>query len=374
MPINQAILQKRKALGLTQEQVADALGVTAPAVNKWEKGTTCPDLMLLPALARLLKTDLNTLLCFEENLTKQEIIRLLNEAAEKLRQEGYAQGFAWTMEKTREYPNCAELLHSAAMLLDGGLMMAALPESEKKKYGEEISALYEQVAQCGEPSLANRAQCMLASRLLRKGDCAGAQSLLNRLPERETPDKRNLQAQIWAKQGKPGEAAALLERKVLQSMQDDLVTLAELVKYEIEAGDAETASRLAAASQAECKAFGLWHLSACLVPEQAAVARKNVPAALASLTEMLAAVLEPWDIRRSPLCTRFPRKEQKENPGNLGLTMLPALLDDLEHNTDYDFLRNEPEFEKLLADYRAKCGVPMPRTENENLELRWNQR
>lgn len=40
MPINTVIRERRKALGLTQEQVAEQLGVTAPAVNKWEKGVS----------------------------------------------------------------------------------------------------------------------------------------------------------------------------------------------------------------------------------------------------------------------------------------------------------------------------------------------
>ena len=46
---------KRKELSLTQEQIAELLGVSTPAVNKWEKGSTYPDITLLPALARLLK-------------------------------------------------------------------------------------------------------------------------------------------------------------------------------------------------------------------------------------------------------------------------------------------------------------------------------
>ena len=61
MTIHQTIRTRRRLLGLTQEEVAEYLGVTAPAVNKWEKGSTCPDIALLPPLARLLQTDLNTL-------------------------------------------------------------------------------------------------------------------------------------------------------------------------------------------------------------------------------------------------------------------------------------------------------------------------
>ncbi len=38
MKMYEIIRQRRLAKGMTQEQVAAALGVTAPAVNKWEKG------------------------------------------------------------------------------------------------------------------------------------------------------------------------------------------------------------------------------------------------------------------------------------------------------------------------------------------------
>lgn len=38
MKINEIIHQRRIEKQLTQEQMADLLGVSAPAVNKWEKG------------------------------------------------------------------------------------------------------------------------------------------------------------------------------------------------------------------------------------------------------------------------------------------------------------------------------------------------
>lgn len=72
MRINEIIKERRLAKGFTQEQIANYLGVTAPAVNKWEKGTSCPDIVLLPALARLLDTDLNTLLSFQDDLSEKE--------------------------------------------------------------------------------------------------------------------------------------------------------------------------------------------------------------------------------------------------------------------------------------------------------------
>ena len=73
MKINEIIRKQRLTKGLTQEQVANYLGVSAPAVNKWEKGTSYPDITLLPPLARLLGTDLNTLLSFQDDLSETEV-------------------------------------------------------------------------------------------------------------------------------------------------------------------------------------------------------------------------------------------------------------------------------------------------------------
>ncbi len=40
MPLSTVIREKRKELGLTQEQVAERLGVSTPAVSKWESGVS----------------------------------------------------------------------------------------------------------------------------------------------------------------------------------------------------------------------------------------------------------------------------------------------------------------------------------------------
>lgn len=40
MKMNETIRSRRKELNLTQEQMAAYLGVTAPAVHKWEKGVS----------------------------------------------------------------------------------------------------------------------------------------------------------------------------------------------------------------------------------------------------------------------------------------------------------------------------------------------
>ena len=56
------ISRYRKDLGLTQEALADKLGITFQAVSKWETGQTLPDTALLPSLARALNISVDKLL------------------------------------------------------------------------------------------------------------------------------------------------------------------------------------------------------------------------------------------------------------------------------------------------------------------------
>ena len=60
--IGKRIVYHRKRLGLTQDQLAEQLGITAQAVSKWENDQTCPDITMLPKLADIFGISTDTLL------------------------------------------------------------------------------------------------------------------------------------------------------------------------------------------------------------------------------------------------------------------------------------------------------------------------
>ncbi len=51
--LGKRIVENRKRLGLTQDQLAERLGVTAQAISKWENDLSCPDITMLPKLAEI---------------------------------------------------------------------------------------------------------------------------------------------------------------------------------------------------------------------------------------------------------------------------------------------------------------------------------
>lgn len=60
--IGNRIAKFRKARGMTQEELANLLGVSSQAVSKWENDASCPDISLLPQLCKVLGVSTDELL------------------------------------------------------------------------------------------------------------------------------------------------------------------------------------------------------------------------------------------------------------------------------------------------------------------------
>ena len=65
--IGEYIQLKRKAIGITQQDLGDKLGVTSKAVSKWECGVALPDVSLFKDLSKVLNIEIEELLNGEDN-------------------------------------------------------------------------------------------------------------------------------------------------------------------------------------------------------------------------------------------------------------------------------------------------------------------
>lgn len=64
--LGKRIVAHRKRLGMTQDSLAEQLGVTAQAVSKWENDQSCPDIAMLPKLAEIFGITIDELLGIEK--------------------------------------------------------------------------------------------------------------------------------------------------------------------------------------------------------------------------------------------------------------------------------------------------------------------
>lgn len=109
----------RRARGLTQEQLAQAMGVTVGAVSKWEKGSCCPDMQLLPELAEFFGTSVDVLLGYGwEKRGMGESAACIKAMGKEKR---YDEAMAETERALRHYPNAfAVVCEGAAVFMHAG--------------------------------------------------------------------------------------------------------------------------------------------------------------------------------------------------------------------------------------------------------------
>lgn len=75
--LGKRIIAHRKRLGMTQDRLAEQLGVTAQAVSKWENDQSCPDITMLPKLAEIFGISIDALLgvASQEKVYEAEVVR-----------------------------------------------------------------------------------------------------------------------------------------------------------------------------------------------------------------------------------------------------------------------------------------------------------
>lgn len=112
--LNENIKAYRKKMNLTQEQLAEIMGVTVGAVSKWELGLSNPDIMLLPKLARLFGVSLDVL--FSVELKDSSADDLADEIKKLCHEKQYEKGAETALDAIRRYPNHFEILRQSADL------------------------------------------------------------------------------------------------------------------------------------------------------------------------------------------------------------------------------------------------------------------
>jgi len=131
--IARTIVSKRREKGITQDELAEYIGVSKASVSKWETGQSYPDIVFLPQLAAYFNISLDELMGYAPQMTKEDIRKLYH----RLSSDFAALPFDYVLGECRgivkKYYSCFPLLLQMAVLLINHHMLA-----ENKEKGEEI--------------------------------------------------------------------------------------------------------------------------------------------------------------------------------------------------------------------------------------------
>ncbi len=260
MSIGEVIRKNRKSKGLTQEEMAQCLGVTAPAVNKWESGSTMPDIMLLAPIARLLSISLDELLSFREELSEREVRDLIKEAECRAASDRCEDTFQWARAQIAAYPNCEILVYSLSVMLDAQRMAGPLPDAEE--HDSFILSCYERLLKSSDEAMRTAAAESLYGYYLRREDFEKAEAYLSYF-SKQNPERKRKQAAIYEKAGRRSEAYKAYEEILFAGYQVMDTVLNSLCRMKLEEKDAKAAryyveKRKALAALLEMSEYGAY--------------------------------------------------------------------------------------------------------------------
>ena len=97
MNLGNSLFHARKKSGLSQEEVAEKIGVSRQTISKWETNETVPDIYQSKKMAKLYRISLDELIEFDIDL--QEIEEMIDKSDEKLNEK-----VNWTNAWGKKYP------------------------------------------------------------------------------------------------------------------------------------------------------------------------------------------------------------------------------------------------------------------------------
>lgn len=233
LKIGTKIMEFRRKKGMTQEQLAAILGVSAPAVSKWETDSSYPDITLLCPLARALGTDVDTLLAFEEELSQESMGQYMTEIIQLSRQGEIRKAEEKLSGLLRTYPSNIPLKFSAMAALTVFDMNAETGEEEsRQRWRRQKKELAQAVHDDGNPTFYLSSVSMLVALALEEEDLESAEKLL-RENIGQTGNLTYQWVRLYLKKGQRDQALEILQRQTYKLAADLRACLASLMEEDL---------------------------------------------------------------------------------------------------------------------------------------------
>ena len=177
--IAQSILSKRREKGLTQDELANYIGVSKASVSKWETGQSYPDITLLPWLATFFNMSIDELMGYTPQMAKGDIRALYKRLSTDFAEKPFDEVMADARMNIKTYYSCYPLLLQMVVLILNHYQLAETSEAQASLL-EEATALCERIrTESTDILLAQQANSMEAVLYLMRQQPAEVIDLLN---------------------------------------------------------------------------------------------------------------------------------------------------------------------------------------------------
>lgn len=130
MTLNDTIRALRRERGMTQEQLAEAMNVSAAAVSKWENGQSVPDILVLTSLADFFEVSLDALVGYTVQAHRRS--EMVARITQLIVQKKHSEATRAAREALRRYPNSFDVVYEATRAYGYSGMEQCRPEDLRK--------------------------------------------------------------------------------------------------------------------------------------------------------------------------------------------------------------------------------------------------
>ncbi len=242
LPIGKVIYNLRKEMSVTQEQLASSVGVSVPAVSKWESGQAYPDITMLPSIARYFNTTIDSLLKYEINLSDEEVMELTGKCSAVLEQESIEAGIEFCERKLYQYPNNLFLKLRIGALYTSFLNQAK-DELQLQDLALKATYLLEQAAQSPDMEICHSANYLLGTLYMLLNETEKAEAALARIPK-NLVNPEDMLVPLYIKQQRFDDAKKLLQTNLYGRVQHVISALSTFAYICQKEGDPDLGTRL----------------------------------------------------------------------------------------------------------------------------------
>lgn len=340
MEIGEIIRNRRLEMKLTQEEMASRLGVTAPAVNKWEKGNTKPDIDMLSPLARLLDLSLDELLSFRATLTEKEVRDYTERLGSLIESSDYASAFEWARSIVARYPNCNSLIISFATILD------ASREDGSRIYDDELLSWYNRALEDKSEEIRYRAAISLFHFYMERENYEEARKCLEHFPSQD-PMKKINEGRLLEEEGKTEDARKSYEETLFSLYSAVNMAFSFLSLSYLKAKDYEKAEYMARKAGDAARLFDMGRYQEVCQMLEVVTERKDRERTLEKAREMLESVDTLTSFRLSPLYSHLsfsePEKQYFES-------VRESLLECFRDEETFGYMKGLEEWERIVEE------------------------
>lgn len=153
--ISENIAKLRRERKITQEQLAEFVGVTKASVSKWETGQSIPDVLMLPQLAAFFDVTIDELVGYEPQLSEEQILKIYRDLCVAFVQEPFEAVMAKSKKLVRQYYSCYPFLYRICLLWMNHFMLAKEAERQQEILTEALELCNHIISNSKEIALCN---------------------------------------------------------------------------------------------------------------------------------------------------------------------------------------------------------------------------